>query len=316
MDQVTTQTTDTVNAVPTGTSPSQSALPPTAATPQAAAAPSASIGASAAATGTAPPPTWFDSFKNPENKGFVQTKGFDGPEMAIESQRNLEKLMGIPKERLLALPEDMSKPEAQKELSKVFERLGKPESADKYDFGELPKDAPASQKEFTDWAKNAFHKANLTASQAKEVVDAWNNKVQETSKSQIELEQKEAERSFNDLKANWGNVYEQNLTIAKSGAKEFGLTADQIDGIQKSIGYEKTMKLFHNIGSKLGEAQFTNGQSKGFGAMSPDSARLELQSRMSDKAFMQKYTSGDTEAKNIMNRLHADAFPGQVSISG
>lgn len=302
-----TQTTDT-GAVAPSVSPSQ----PTAATQAPPAAALASNTGAAAVPGAVP--TWYDGFKSPENKGFVQTKGFDSPEMVIESYKGLEKLMGVPKDRLMTLPEDRSKPEAVKEMEAIFSKLGKPESADKYDFGEMPKDSPTASKEFIDWAKNAFHKANLTSDQAKSVIAEWNQQQTQAFKAQTEAEGKAAETNFNDLKANWGNAYDQKLSIAKSGAKEFGLTPDQIDGIQKNIGYQKTMELFHNIGSKIGEATFQNGQSMGFQAMSPDSARNAIAALKQDSSFMNKYANGDAEAKAKMNRLMADAHPGQMSL--
>lgn len=266
-----------------------------------------------AANNTATPPAsqpteWFQAFQNPENKNFAQVKNYKDPEMVVESARNLEKLLGAPRESLLRLPTDEKAPEWEQ----VYQRLGKPEKADGYGL-EVPKEGGAS-KEFIDWAKDAFHKANLSTAQAKAVLDQWNGlSAAEATKAQEVANAKSAQEAT-DLKAAWGNAYEQNENIAKAGAREFGLTPEKIDAIQKTLGYKETMQLFHNIGSKLGEATFTDGGSKGFHALPPAMAQAQLESLKSDKEFMGKYANGDATAKAKMSKLFADAYPGEFSV--
>jgi len=47
---------------------------------------------------------WYAGIADEGLRGYVQTKGFKDPGALAESYRNLEKLQGVPQERLLKLP--------------------------------------------------------------------------------------------------------------------------------------------------------------------------------------------------------------------
>lgn len=264
------------------------------------------------AAATPPPATadWISGIKNDEIRGFVQTKGFKDPEILADSYRQLEKLIGVPKDQILKLPTDFNTPEGEA----VFQRLGKPEKPEGYNI-EVPKDATPADKEFMDWAKNTFHKSNMTSDQAKNLLGEWNSFQQAAAKKQLEAIETQNKTEYDTLKSQWGNAYDQKLEVGKAAAKEFGLTQEQIQGIQNTVGYEKTMKLFHDIGSKLGETPFVQGNGKnGFGAMDTETAKSLIAAKKSDSEFMKKYSNGDANAKAEMGRLYKDAYPGEITI--
>ena len=59
-----------------------------------------------------------------EMKGYVQNKGFKDPSAVVESYRNFEKLMGVPQDRMIKLPE---KAEDKAAWDSIYNRLGRPE---------------------------------------------------------------------------------------------------------------------------------------------------------------------------------------------
>lgn len=261
------------------------------------------------ANGAAPSATdWITGIQNAELRGFVQQKGFKDPEILADSYRNLEKLMGAPKERIVKLPEKSDSPEWEQ----AWQRMGKPEKADGYGL-EAGKDAKQADKDFIDWAKNAFHQSNLTSDQAKNLIAKFNEMQTKTATDQKAAVESAQKNEFDGLKTEWGNAYDQKLEVAKAGAKEFGLTTEQLDGIQKNLGYKKTMELFQSIGSKLGESGFVQGQSRNQ-PMDVNTARANLSAKKADKEFMGRYMNGGSVEKAELGKLFADAYPGEISI--
>jgi len=239
---------------------------------------------------------------NDEYKGYVQAKGFKDPSMVLESYKNIEKLMGAPKERLMTLPEKEDAPE----WNDVYKRLGKPEKADDYKI-DAGKDG---NPEFAKWAKEVFHGANLTTKQAEMVASKWNEYVQGTQKSQMEAM---AARSAQDeiaLKKEWGAAFDQQINTAKKAAVAFGLQPDMIDKLESSLGFGGLMKFLNSIGSKIGESDFVSGGTRnpGFGVMTPIAAQSRIKSLAEDTAFTQKLMNGDISAKDEWDRLHTMAY--------
>lgn len=286
---------------PASNSGGASTPPPATSTPPPAAVPPG------AATGG----DWTASLTRQDLKDYAVTKGFKDPEMLLDSYVNLEKLRGVPQEQLLQLPKADAPAE---EWGKVFNRLGAPEKSDGYKI-DIPKEHGA-QPEFVDWAKNAFHAANLTAKQAETVIAKWNEmngaemaKAQATSKAAMDAE-------VNALKTEWGNAFEQNMNVAKSAAKEFGIDQKIVDALEGQLGTKATMQLFQKIGSRLGEAGFTEGQSKGngFGGMAPDFAKSQLSVQLKDKTWAANAMKPGTTENQLYNKLMKDAHPGEMSI--
>lgn len=243
-----------------------------------------------------------------ELKSYVGAKGFKDPQTVVESYRNLEKLLGGPKERLLRLPEKMDDPAA---LGEVFGKLGKPEKADDYKID-------YSDPEFVKWAKETFHQANLTKAQAdvlaKGLVDQMNGAV----KSQEEAYNLKVEADQANLKREWGKHYDQEIQNARAAFNTFigPEKADLIDGFEKAMGFEATMKFFAGLGRKLGESNFHgsegnasagNGGSKGF-VMTKDAALEQINMLKRDKEFLNRWASGDHSAREKLQNLQVIAF--------
>lgn len=242
----------------------------------------------------------------PDLKGYVQNKGFKDPASAIDSYRNLEKLMGAPKERLLRLPE---KDDDAAGWGEIYNRLGRPTDAKGYDL-KVPEGADPA---FNEWAKSTFHEAGLTAKQAQLVNDKYNEFQNGTATAQKESYETKVADEERTLKKDWGTAYADNEKLAQKAARQFGITAEQVDKLEQTMGYASLMKFMHAIGSKVGEDSFVSasGKKSGFGNLTPEAAKNQIQTFMQDKSWVAKYTEGDREARGTMERLQIMANGGE-----
>jgi hypothetical protein len=73
--------------------------------------------------------SWLDAL-DADGKNYVSKKGFKEPKDVLQSYINLEKLHGVPQDRLLKLPETLEGDDA----APLWEKLGKPKEASEYTF--------------------------------------------------------------------------------------------------------------------------------------------------------------------------------------
>lgn len=248
--------------------------------------------------------TWTEGF-NDDLKNYVQTKGFQNPQAAVEAFRGLEKLRGVPQERLLKLPETAE----DIAWNDVYSKLGKPDSPDGYGL----QAGEGSDGAFANWAKDTFHKANLTTQQAHNIINAFSDYMNGKSVDKQEAYKTEVANQEIALKKDWGSAYHQNIAAAQRTAQTFQIPGEAIDALEQAVGFDGTMKLLHKIGEGLGEARFVSGESsKGFGdtILTPDAAKAKISELKGDPEFVKKYTSNDPTAKKKMSDLHRMAYPG------
>lgn len=254
----------------------------------------------------ADPNAWMSGF-NDDMKGYIQNKGFKAPADLADSYRNLEKLQGVPQDRLLKLPESFDSPE----MRAVYERLGAPKDAKGYSL-EVPKEGGDSK--LMEHFSNVFFEAGVPKAMAEKIVKSW-NEYQGAAKTQMAESAKQAfSQSEAALKTEWGAAYDQNVNIAKEGVKVLGLSKEDIDAIASTRGHDNAMKLFHKIGQSVGEHSFVNGRPAGEQINAPEQARAQIRSLMGDSDFATRLASGDSDAKMRWDKLHKEAYPGEMGI--
>lgn len=259
----------------------------------------------------APTNDWTTGLSD-EYKGFVQTKGFKDPSSVIESYRNLEKHLGIPKERLLTLPENM---EDANSLNAIFDKLGRPSKSDEYSFQVAEE---AGGEEFGKFLKGLFHESGLTKKQAETIMTKYGEYFTgEVTKTQTQM-QAEFDRQTQALKTEWGAAHDQNINVAKKAAVAFKLDAGTIDKLEAALGYDGVMKFLHNVGSKIGEDSFVGGNpGQGGGNIhTPEAAKYKISELTKDPAFGKRLLDGDVAAKTEWEALHKQAYPEQKSYAG
>lgn len=218
----------------------------------------------------------------PELAGFIQTKGWAGPQDAVNSYQNLEKLFGADRAgRTVALPADDSDPAA---WNAVYDKLGRPSTPDLYKLNVPEGVSP----DFAKAASAKFHELGLTVKQAQTLAE-WNNEnsaqiqQQETLAMQAALDTEHAE-----LEKDWGAkttpAYQAQKELAKRALAHYGLDEKAIDALESVAGFKQVMKSFAAIGQGLAEPG-DRGMSGGNGAfsMTPEAAKARKSQLMADK---------------------------------
>lgn len=197
---------------------------------------------------------WYDSF--PEDlKASESLKKFKDPVMLAKSYLNLEKMNG----NSIRLPrDDMPQAEKQAVLDDIFAKLGRPESADKYQYArpELPAAVP-----YNEHAVKAFmgeaHKNGMTQQQLQFALDFHNKYVADTFYEHERSGKEAIAKAEAELKQTWGEQgYKKNTDVARRALSAFA-DAKDVEFIEKSgLGNDpRLVKLFANIGKKMLESK-------------------------------------------------------------
>lgn len=250
--------------------------------------------------------SWINGL-TPEDKGYVELKGFKDPASVVNSYRNLEKLHGVPKERLLKLPEKMDDDAA---MAEVFNRLGRPEKPEGYELKEFE----AQNKDLAAWVRSQFHGLGLTKAQGEKFAKAWLAKTAESLTAEhtaAETAAKEAaQQQQAKLKETWGAAFDQNSKVVADFKKAIGMDPETAAAFDQALGADVSAKFLHAIvekfGIKLGEDTYRGDEGGGgnsFGILSPDAARARLEELKSDQTWIQQWYKGDQAKRAEFDRL-------------
>lgn len=253
---------------------------------------------------------WYSGFSDTDLKGYVEVKGFKDPQTMAESYRNLEKLRGVPQERLLTLPEKL---DDDKAMADVYKRLGRPEKASEYDV-KLP---PGVSDDFANWARDNFHNLGLSKKQGETLASKWNERIVADAKSHEDKIVADSNVQHEKLKQEWGAAFEHNINEVRALAKATGLTAETYQSLEATMGVDGFAKFMHGLvtkfGIKLGDHAFQTGEfnQNSFGPLSPAAAKAKLDMLMSDKEWVAKYTANSAKEKQEMETLQRYMLAGE-----
>lgn len=232
---------------------------------------------------------WLGESPPAELLQVVERKGWKGPADAVKAYDHAERVLGADKAgRAVIVPKDDATPE---ERSAFFERLGRPADATGYEF-EVPEGSPDG---YADGARAKFHELGLTAAQAKALVE-WNNEFATTHATKA-AESAEAtrladeQRQEQELKTEWGAAYDEKVGQAKTAAKAFGLDEAQLDKLEGALGFSGLMKFMQNLGARVGESGFHDGEGGTGGTMTPAEAQSALRALNNDAKFLEAWTN-------------------------
>ena len=209
----------------------------------------------------------------------------------------------------------IAKPVTDSDWDDVYEFLGRPESADKYEI-ELPKGLPdeiASQ--FNDEKLSLFkqeaHKLGLNAEQVKRLV-AWHagnmSNQHEAYKGIIDQSMEQGESA---LRQEWGRAYDQNLGFARKAFVEYGGDALAAKMESSGLGNDPdVLKAFANIAKTTMADKDLAGPSSGTRmALTPEEARSEASTIMSHPAYTDKRHPEHNSMVKKVQGLFAQAHP-------
>jgi hypothetical protein len=139
--------------------------------------------------------------------------------------------------------------------NEVYNKLGRPESADKYTL-ELKTDvAPVDENVIKGFAQNA-HKLGLNNKQAQGILEFYKQTLEGSAKEMsVNMETAQAEAT-NMLRSEWGKTYDENLRKASSVAQTYlepELLDTQLRDGSRLGDNPKIIKAFANIANLLSE---------------------------------------------------------------
>lgn len=243
-------------------------------------------------------PSWTESLPE-EMRGYVETKGFKDPVAVLTSYQNLEKLRGVPEDRLLKLPETMD----AAALAPIYDKLGRPADAEKY--------SRALPEGFDDGvfkaAATEAHKLGLSDAQ----FTGLQKIMAEQATGLATAQEDQASKAFDQWKATNADGFNAAARVMASvGMDEAGL-ANLLAG-DKTAMYGFLAK----VAARSAEGQIIHGDQPGAGefGMSPAAAKQKISDLFADKAFMEQYTSSNSlvrkPAIDRMSKLNEIAARG------
>lgn len=221
--------------------------------------------------------SFLDNFTDPEMRGYMENKAFKNPVELAEGYKNLEKLRGVPAERLLQFPTDTSDRDA---MLPVYQKMGMPESADQY------------TNVLGDGFDSEVFKSVAAQAHALGLGDGQFQGLQqimaEQSQAMVEQQETQAAEAFDAWKSGNADGFNNAAKLmADVGMNEEGL--ESLLAGDKAAMYDFLAK----VASRTSEPQVVQGeaaQGEGF-SMTPAAAKQKIAELMSDKTFTDVYYS-------------------------
>lgn len=259
---------------------------------------------------------WYDGLGlKDEDVGYIQNKKWSSPVDVITGYKNLEKFHGVPADQLIKLPKDFAD---EKAMGEVYNRLGRPENKDGYEF-KAPEGIKLDEDRMN-WAKEVSHKIGLNKAQHAALIQA----TLEYEGGLMSEAEKEIQRitgeQLEGLKKEWGDAFPEREALGKRAVKAFlPGDADQkaalMNSIESAIGTAAMLKLFANIGEKMGEDKIhsSNDGDRPFG-YTPQQAKADIESLMNElkdpnnRDRLNAYNQGKGKDYDNMVRLQKIAY--------
>jgi len=272
----------------------------------------------AAATQT---PSWLDSL--PEDlRSEASLANFakaENPTRELaRSFVSTKKLLGHPPEHIIKLPSDSDlKSEAWSGKGGIFDRLGRPESPEKYALS-LPEgvDETVVPAEFQETFKKTAHSAGLNAAQAQMILETIAATTAASQKAELENVGNEIKQGLESLRKEWGTAFEQRKVLADRVLREHG--DNDLAALLSTTGlaqHPSILRLLGNVGAQYlaeGRVPAASGSSSD-GSLTPSMAKAEHGKLLTDQNFMKAYMDythpGHAEAVTRMNNLFKQMHP-------
>lgn len=256
-----------------------------------------------------PAAPWYGTNLDAEGVGYLQNRGLHDKPVdvvaleTIKAHREAQKLIGVPQDQLLRLPKDKSDEAGWKQ---VYQRLGAPAEASKYDFTSLKgaDGKPASQA-FTDTIRATAFARGLSQDQAVSLAADVLKFNDAQALEAATVKQATITKQKEDLAKNWGQNYDAKMVQAKSAAANLKITEAEVNALEAVVGYDRVMEVFANIGARGGDAPFLRN-TDGFngGLLSREQATERKRELMNDPQWKARYMEGGAAENREFSALN------------
>lgn len=288
-DNTAPEATVSDNALTSGFEPEQSAAP-------------VEQGQAEQATG------WHSNYSD-EFKGLIEKKGLSGLsqqeafENISKSYTNLESMKNVSGENLFNLSADMD----DEARNRAFTALGRPAQADQYSY----KAQDSDNADLVNAFLNSSHELGLTDKQVAGLIPALNEKIVEISQGHTSELQTKNNTGLAELQKEWGGGWDKQVDLAMRSASHFGITDEMQAAIRDSGQSADFLKVLNKMGGLMSEGAMLGMSpqqaSAAMGVMTPEAAKQEINSKMSDPEFMARYHS-QTQSVRVAASKELEAF--------
>ena len=192
--------------------------------------------------------TWKEAISQ-EYRSNPNIEKFTELDALAKSYINAVSMIGTDK---IPLP---GKSATDEQWNEVYNKLGRPESADKYTLEFKTDVAPVDENVIKGFAQNA-HKLGLNNKQAQGILEFYKSTLEGSAKEMsVNMESAQAEAA-NTLRSEWGKSYDENLRKASSVAQTYlepELLDTQLRDGSRLGDNPKIIKAFANIANLLSE---------------------------------------------------------------
>ena len=247
-------------------------------------------------------PLAFDPGSLPDGLGGEPSlQSFDSVDKLAKSYVHARKMIGADPNQMLQLPKEGD----EDGWNQVYNRLGRPEEADGYDFDLGDGEQSPDVADF----KNVAHQLGLTNDQAKTMLGIYNQiSENDLAEEQEQFEQMNVEYLQN-IQKEWGDDFNKNSELARRAFQNFA--SEELMDVMKETGlsnHPEVLKTFARIGQVLSEDSILPGTRGAIGGMSPVHAEETIATRLADPEFRTAYLDGSNPhhetAVKEMERLH------------
>ena len=247
-------------------------------------------------------PLAFDPGSLPDElRGEPSLQSFDSVDKLAKSYVHARKMIGADPDQMLQLPKE----DDAEGWDSVYERLGRPNAPDGYDFDLGDGEQSDEVADF----KNVAHQLGLTNDQARNILGIYN----QINESQVADEDAQFEQMnveyLQDIQNEWGDSFNKNAELARRAFTDFA--SEELMDVLRETGlsnHPEMLKTFARIGQVLSEDNVLPGTRGAIGGMTPVHAQESIDSKMADKEFRSAYLDGThpnhDRAVQEIQRLH------------
>jgi hypothetical protein len=166
--------------------------------------------------------------------------------------------------------------------SNVFNKLGRPESPDKYDL-KLKGDITL-EDEFIKGFKDTFHKAGILPKQAQQIIDFYESQTTAYADKLIEDNKNYVETNREILKDKWGEAYDAHIKYANYALKELGgeTLRDNIKAVKLDSNAD-FLEFLAKAGKAISGDSFPGIRESSGGPLTPEEAMKQMDEIRGDK---------------------------------
>lgn len=253
---------------------------------------------------------WWSALPDEVARKHVEAKQYANPAALALANYNLTRLQTND-------PNVVDLPGAQADQAAwdaFYTKLGRPESADKYD---LKFEGVTVDDNMVTFGKEMFHKMGLSNAKAQEAADMWNKFVADSNAATLQAQTQQNDADLTALQTRWGAELDANKADGKRAVEALGLSADIVGKIEANIGSAAIVELLATIGKKTREgggiivppAQFDPNNPA---TMTKEQAAARITELQADATFQAKYADAKhpehAAALKQMEQLFAKAY--------